>query len=163
MDEMLFSVSQIEFCTIHRQTSPPPLATNRLSTPVVDIAGPSNANTRSEDNGEDRAGVEPAATKHLVLLDLLALILVTGAKSDVAATMLTMGREPKFYYSKNRPLTDGENRYVQEILTCACDTSATDQLDTLMKTVIRSTTGAERRLFAGGGGDVCRWIVQNSI
>jgi len=137
MDEMLFAVSQIEFCTIHRRTSPPPPATNRLSTPIVDVEQ-SHANTLNEDNGEDVASVEPAATKHLVLLDLLALMLVTGAKSDVAATMLTMGREPKFYYSKNRPLTDDENRYVQEILTCACDTttSATDRLDTLIKTVI---------------------------
>ena len=94
MDEVLFASSQIDFATIHLPTPPPPPATKRLSTPIADVAGLSHANTHSEDNGcgeEDEVVVEPAATKHLILLDLLALMLVTDAKSDGAATMLTMG------------------------------------------------------------------------
>jgi len=74
MDEVLFAGSQIDFATIHRRTPPPPPATELLSTPIADVAGPSHANTYSEDNGcgeEDESVVEPATTKHLILLGLL--------------------------------------------------------------------------------------------
>jgi hypothetical protein len=60
-------------------------------------------------------------SKHLILLDLLALLLVTEPKSDVAATMLIIDQAPRFYYSKNRPLTEDESHYVQKLFTYACD------------------------------------------
>jgi len=65
------------------------------------------------------AGYEKPS-KHLVLLDLLAVLLVTEPKSDVAATMLVMGQAPVFLYSKNRPLTEDEKLYVQMLFTYAC-------------------------------------------
>ena len=60
--------------------------------------------------------------KHLVLLDLLALLLVTQAKSDVAATMLITGEPMQFFYCKNRPFTVGENEYVLTLFKCASQT-----------------------------------------
>ena len=77
----------------------------------------------SDEDDEERK-MEPGTPNHPILLDLLALLLVTDTNSDVAATMLTMGSVPKFYYSKNRPLNEDENIYVQKILTCARDTTA---------------------------------------
>lgn len=58
-------------------------------------------------------------SKHLVFLDLLVLLPVTEAKSDVAATMLIMIGPMKFFYSKNKPFTDGENKYVRMLFNCA--------------------------------------------
>ena len=158
-DEMIFAVSQINFCTIHRKTSPPHPATNRLSTNLDNAAGSSLTgvlltpytgttsidDARENDSDEDdededvdtlvdsRASSPVKKSKHLILLDLLALLLVGEDKSDVAATMLIMGREPKFYYCKNWPLTDDENRYVQKIFDCARDStvSAADRMSAL--------------------------------
>jgi hypothetical protein len=47
------------------------------------------------------------------------LLLVTEAKSDVAATILIMIGSMKFFYSKNKPFTDGENKYVRMLFNCA--------------------------------------------
>jgi len=39
--------------------------------------------------------------------------------------MLVLGQAPIFYYSKNRPLSDGENLYVQTLFASACDCTMT--------------------------------------
>ena len=61
--------------------------------------------------------------KHLVLLDRLALLIVTHAKSDVAATMLITEGSMEFFYCKNRPFTDDENEYVHTLFKCASQTN----------------------------------------
>jgi len=66
-------------------------------------------------------------SKHLVLLDLLALLLITEPKSDVPATILVIHPAPIFYYSKNRPLTEDENRYVHKLFTLARHPTMTPQ------------------------------------
>jgi len=38
-----------------------------------------------------------AGSKHLILFDLLAILLITEPKSDVAATMLVIDQAPRFY------------------------------------------------------------------
>jgi len=52
-------------------------------------------------------------------LGSLVLLPVTEAKSDVVATMLIMIGPMKFFYSKNKPFTDGENKYVRMLFNCA--------------------------------------------
>ncbi|KAF8532467.1 hypothetical protein BDD12DRAFT_868862 [Trichophaea hybrida] len=83
-----------------------------------------------EDDDEENFGMAVSAelgsssqkSKHLVLLDLLALLLVTEAKSDVAATMLITNGSMKFFYSKNRPFTYSENTYVRTLFNYASQT-----------------------------------------
>ncbi|KAF8434721.1 hypothetical protein BGX38DRAFT_1145829 [Terfezia claveryi] len=77
-------------------------------------------------------------SKHLVLLDLLALLLVSEAKSDVAATMLRTNGSMKFFYSKNRPFTDSENQYVHTLFNYAAETnrSVTDRYANLMAAIV---------------------------
>ena len=159
VDEMIFAISQVNFCAIYRQTAQPPLTTGLLFTAVEDANGAAVADGHvnssgsvdgdgatvdcddgnSEDPGdsddEDEAAEEAIAmlegsqsgigghekpSKQLILLDLLAILLVTEPKFDVAATMLVMGQAPIFFYSKNSPLTEDENLYVQKLFTYAC-------------------------------------------
>ncbi|RPB18593.1 hypothetical protein L211DRAFT_843437 [Terfezia boudieri ATCC MYA-4762] len=77
-------------------------------------------------------------SKHLVLLDLLALLLVTEAKSDVAATMLRTNGSMKFFYSKNRPFTDSENQYVRTLFNYASETnrSVADRYSNLLAAIV---------------------------
>ena len=96
---------------------------------TVDSGGGDSDDGDSEDEEEaveeklEGSRPDPAEhvkpSKHLILLDLLALLLVTEPKSDVAATMLVIHPVPKFYYSKNRPLTEDENRYVHKLFSLA--------------------------------------------
>jgi len=62
---------------------------------------------------------EHVKSMHLIPLDLLALLLVTEPKSDVAATMLVVHPAPIFYYSKNWPLTENKSWYVHKLFTLA--------------------------------------------
>ncbi|KAF8249336.1 hypothetical protein K440DRAFT_621980 [Wilcoxina mikolae CBS 423.85] len=57
-----------------------------------------------------------------MLLDLLALLLATGDKSDVAVTMLTTKAPLKFFYCKNKPCTNDEKMYVRKLFEYACQT-----------------------------------------
>lgn len=58
----------------------------------------------------------PDQEKHLRLLDAIALLLVTEAKSDVAAVMFEQtAHEVIFYYSKNRPSTSLERQYLEQV------------------------------------------------
>ncbi|KAF8538673.1 hypothetical protein BDD12DRAFT_841444 [Trichophaea hybrida] len=77
-------------------------------------------------------------SKHLVRLDLLALLLITEAKSDVAATMLITKGSMKFFYSKNKPFTDSENKYVRTLFNYASQTdrSAVDRYEGLMAAIV---------------------------
>jgi len=157
LDEMIFAISEINYSTICRPSSPSP-QTDRLSGSTHDVLPPTTAPTvdcvtgidvsnndddeeDSEDDGEDDDEDEENRltkvvsgsldsnrwprthkSKHLALLDLLALLIVTKAKSDVAATMLVTNGSMKFYYSKNRPLTNDENSYVCTLFDIACKT-----------------------------------------
>ncbi|KAF8540101.1 hypothetical protein BDD12DRAFT_834830, partial [Trichophaea hybrida] len=77
-------------------------------------------------------------SKDLVLMDLLALLLVTEAKSDAAATMLITNGSMQFFYSKNRPFTDSENKYVRTLFNYASrtDRKATFRYKDLMAVII---------------------------
>ncbi|RPB28679.1 hypothetical protein L211DRAFT_833665 [Terfezia boudieri ATCC MYA-4762] len=77
-------------------------------------------------------------SKHLVLLDLLALLLVSEAKSDVAATMLRTNGSMKFFYSKNRPFTDSEKQYVRRLFNYASETnrSVADRYTNIMAAIV---------------------------
>lgn len=55
--------------------------------------------------------------KHLRLLHDIALLLVTGGDSDVAAVSLERTEtEIRFYYAKNRPVTAREESYIKDLL-----------------------------------------------
>jgi hypothetical protein len=103
-----------------------------------------------EDNDEDNQAMSVTSeldssrwrptdkSKHLVLLDLLALLLVTGPKSDVAVTMLITNGSMKFFYSKNRPFEDSENEYVHRLFDYASNTNSLvgDRYTALMAEII---------------------------
>jgi hypothetical protein len=120
---MIFAISEINFNTVYRRSSPPPPCTDRLSASHDNSTEPSSTKTLTnadpdanvieddtdeEDNDEDNLSMSVISaldssqwertrkSKRLVLLDLLALLLVTGAKSDVAATMLRTNGSMKF-------------------------------------------------------------------
>lgn len=58
----------------------------------------------------------PDQEKHLRLLDSIALLLITEAKSDVAAVMFEQTpHEVNFYYSKNRPSTSMERQTLEQL------------------------------------------------
>lgn len=58
----------------------------------------------------------PDQEKHLRLLDGIALLLVTEAKSDVAAVMFEQTpSQVTFYYAKNRPCTAKERDYLDDL------------------------------------------------
>ncbi|KAF8436194.1 hypothetical protein BGX38DRAFT_1274595 [Terfezia claveryi] len=71
-------------------------------------------------------------------LDLLVLLLVSEAKSDVAATMLRTNGSMKFFYSKNRPFTDRENQYVRTLFNYASETnrSVGDRYTNLLAAIV---------------------------
>ncbi|RPB19474.1 hypothetical protein L211DRAFT_627768 [Terfezia boudieri ATCC MYA-4762] len=164
LDEMIFAISQINYNTVYQPLSPPPPSTDRLSAPLGNITKPSptktltNADTdvdednseNEEDNDEENRAMSVSAeldssrwhpakkSKHLVLLDLLALLLVSEATSDVAATMLRTNGTMKFYYSKNRPCTDSENQYVRKLFNHVSETnrSVADRYTNLMAAIV---------------------------
>jgi len=167
LDEMIFAISQINYNTVYQPLSPPPPSTDRLSASLDNITEPLPTKTltdviyddtdvdeddseNEEDNGNENRAMyvsselnssrwHPAKkSKHLVLLDLLALLLVSEAKSDVAATMLRTNGSMKFFYSKNRPFTDSENQYVRTIFNYASETnrSITDRYANLLPAII---------------------------
>ena len=58
-----------------------------------------------------------AEKKHLKLLDGIALLLVVGAKADVAAVSFRQtSTSIDFFYAKNRPCTAAEKKYIESIL-----------------------------------------------
>lgn len=175
LDEMIFAISEVNYNSVYRPTSPPPPATDRLSRKqppmAVDNSG-TGSNIREADDGElDESDNGATATntdegdelgesdddsevdddlqrvvsassqssgrksKHLVLLDLLALLIITEPSSDVAATMLAMNGSTKFYYCKNRPCTESENEYIRRLFTSACQATP-DRNHDLMTIVI---------------------------
>ncbi|KAL0631125.1 hypothetical protein Q9L58_010017 [Maublancomyces gigas] len=67
--------------------------------------------------------------RHLRLLNLLSLLLVTGEKGDVAAVALRLrGDSAELYYAKNRPCTKNENDYIKRIFgyVTKCPTSPSE-------------------------------------
>lgn len=69
----------------------------------------------------------PSQRKHLRLLDDIALLLVTESGSDVAAVSFEqLPTEVIFYYAKNRPATDNERKYIEELVNLA---QASDDID----------------------------------
>lgn len=58
-----------------------------------------------------------ADNRHLELLNLLLLLLVTGSKGDVAAVMFSFLSNDRLelHYAKNRPFTNKENSYIRSI------------------------------------------------
>ncbi|KAF8429345.1 hypothetical protein BGX38DRAFT_1278247 [Terfezia claveryi] len=146
LDEMIFAISQINYNTVCRPLSPPPPSTDRLSASldnITELASVIDDDTDvdednseyEEDNDEENRAMSVSSeldssrwrpakkSKHLVLLDLLALLLVTEAKSNVAATMFRTNGSMKFFYSKNRPFTDSENQYVRTLFNYASETN----------------------------------------
>jgi hypothetical protein len=73
--------------------------------------------------------------RYQVLLDLIALLLVTEGKSDVAAASLSMHGPITFFYSKNRPLTPQETNYVRSLFEIASGTSRStaERFEALLK------------------------------
>jgi hypothetical protein len=172
LDEMIFAISEINYSTICRPSSPSNPQTDRLSgsphavlsptkTPTIDRVTGIDVSNNDDDEDEDMDDGEgddddeneenrlakvvsgssdsnrwprTHKSKHLVLLDLLALLIVTKAKSDVAATMLATNGSMRFYYSKNRPLTNDENSYVCTLFDIACktDRAADDRTSELL-------------------------------
>ncbi|KAF8542434.1 hypothetical protein BDD12DRAFT_824875 [Trichophaea hybrida] len=155
LDEMIFAISQVNSCTVYRPSSLPPPSMDCLSAsldnaPQLSLTKTStNADTAidddtdddeddseiDEDDDEENLGM---ASKDLVLLDLIALLLVTEAKSDVAATMLITNGSMKFFYSKNRPFTDSENKYVHTLFNYASQTdrNAVDRYEDLLAVIV---------------------------
>jgi hypothetical protein len=119
LDEMIFAISQVNFCSIYRETSPPPPSSSLLLADDGDSEDEEEAVEEKLEGSRPDAAEHVKPSKHLILLDLLALLLVTEPKSDVAVTMLVIHPAPIFYYSKNRPLTEDENRYVHKLFTLA--------------------------------------------
>ncbi|KAF8533133.1 hypothetical protein BDD12DRAFT_866901 [Trichophaea hybrida] len=164
LDEMIFAISQVNYSTVYRPSSPSPPSMDRLSAlldnaPQLSLTKtPTNADTGDtvidddtdddEDGSDDEENLGMAVSaelgsssqksKHLVLLDLLALLLVTDAKSDVAATMLITNGSMKFFYSKNRPFTYSENKYVRTLFNYASQTdrNAIDRHKDLIAAII---------------------------
>lgn len=67
--------------------------------------------------------------RHLNLLNLLSLLLVTSKKGDVAAVALRLrGDSAVLYYAKNRPCTKDENDYIKRIFgyVTKCPTSPSE-------------------------------------
>lgn len=66
-----------------------------------------------------------SSEKHLELLNLLSLLLVTRAKGDVAAVMFRVLSKDnlELHYAKNRPCTDDEKTYINNIFAIVRDTS----------------------------------------
>lgn len=80
-----------------------------------------------------------ASDKHLELLNLLSLLLVTEAKGDVAAAMFHVLSKDnlELHYAKNRPCTNNEKAYIHAIFTTVCDrTSVSNTCWTLLSLVI---------------------------
>ena len=145
LDEMVFAISQVEYNTVHRPSSPSTPSADRLSasldsvteqSPTGDADNGATVTDGDADNSKDDSdsdeddnrgdqgmgvglgGSHRRKPKHLARLDLLALLLVTQAKSDVAATMFMEG-SMKFFYCKNRPFTKDENKYVHTLFEYA--------------------------------------------
>lgn len=95
-DEMHLSLSHIVFRREYRPPSPP------------------------------RQAQVPSSDKHLELLNLLSLLLVTQAKGDVAAVMFRVLSKDniELHYTKNRPCTNTEKSYISEILATVRDTTS---------------------------------------
>jgi hypothetical protein len=69
------------------------------------------------DHAPTVSAVENERRKHLDLLDGLALILVTGDTSDVAAVSFQQNTSSiEFFYSKNQPSTATEQQYIESML-----------------------------------------------
>ena len=119
LDEMVFAISQVEYNTVHRPSSPSTPSVDRLSasldsvteqSPTGDADNGATATDRDADNSKDDSdsdeddnrgdqgmgvglgGSHLLQPKHLGLLDLLALLLVTQAKSDTATMLIKIGR-----------------------------------------------------------------------
>lgn len=88
MDQMVYSLAQISMQYEYRPSSPPPAG-------LVTI---------------------PASQKHMKMLNLLALLLVTGGSGDIAAISLRTVEKNRIElcYAKNRPCTEKETAYVSE-------------------------------------------------
>ena len=164
LDEMIFAISQIEYNTVHRPSSPSTPSVDRLSASLDSVTetsptgdadtgatatdGDADDSKDDSDSDEDGDGGDQGMAmgvglggkkpKHLVLLDLLALLLVTQTKSDVAATMLITNGSMKFFYCKNRPFTDGENEYVRTLFKYASQTNreASERYDDLLAVIV---------------------------
>jgi hypothetical protein len=112
--------SSIDSLSASIQPSPTKISTNAdTSVPAIDDESDNDKDDSEIDvaDNEENLGTIVTAeldrsrlhrskkSKHLVLLDLLALLLTTEAKSVVAATMLITNRSTKFICSTNRPFT----------------------------------------------------------
>lgn len=76
--------------------------------------------------------------KHLRLLDGIALLLVTGSSSDVAAVSFERRKEEVlFYYAKNRPATSAEHEHIRTlIIAVQAEGTADDRLRTMLAKVL---------------------------
>lgn len=90
LDSLLYTLSQITFVREYRPTPAAPLSPTRQKS---------------------------STEKHLKLLHLVSLLLVTGRKGDVAAVTLHLrGDSARLYYAKNRPCRKEESAYIGRIL-----------------------------------------------
>lgn len=97
VDEMILAPSHIVLRREYRPPSPPRLTTSEKH--------------------------PTASQKHLELLNLLSLLLVTEAKGDVAAAMFRVLSKDnlELHYAKNRPCTTDEKAYIHAIFATVCD------------------------------------------
>jgi len=107
--------------------SPP--STAQMALALAQIVHNREYNPSSHSRPEDNS----PQLKHLQLLDLLALLLVTDSQGDVAATTLVARSKGTydFYYAKNRPCFDSEKDYVNALLA----TLSNDSIDFKEKTI----------------------------
>jgi len=112
MDQMIYSLAQIAMQYEYRPSSPPPAG-------FVSI---------------------PASQKHMKILNLLALLLVTGGTGDIAAISLRTLEKNRveLCYAKNRPCTPKETAYVSEFFRIGMnpDWNATTKTRELLPLVV---------------------------
>lgn len=67
----------------------------------------------------------PSSDKHLELLNLLSLVLVTQSKGDVAAVMFrALSKDNlELHYAKNRPCNHDEKTYIRDIFAVVRNTT----------------------------------------
>jgi hypothetical protein len=108
-------------------SSPP--STAQMALALTQIVYNREYNPPSHPRPEDNS----PQLKHLQLLDLLALLLVTDSQGDVAATMLVARSKGTydFYYAKNRPCFDSEKVYINALLA----TLSNENIDFKEKTI----------------------------
>jgi hypothetical protein len=183
LDELIFAISQINYNTICRPSTPPSSTLDLLCDNIEKSAEPeTQANpliaetedatevvtddsltdlpghtyepkqsygNKAENNrheGSNAAADRPGVPRHSkmrryqVLLDLIALLLVTEGKSDVAAASLSTHGPITFFYSKNRPLTPQETNYVRSLFEIASGSSRStaERFEALLKLVLEN-------------------------